>query len=138
MCFAQVLLLVFGVCFLCSELLALSKERWSYLRQGRHYLQLLVILLCLGVCGLHFTFLSLSANQLRHHRRHRHAFTDFHKVALIAETASNLAAVLLSILTIKVPAPPTGQNKGCRRGERTFAYKKFFSHSVFSQCQVFN
>ncbi|XP_058845967.1 polycystin-1 isoform X1 [Acipenser ruthenus] len=98
----MVLLLVFGVCFLCSELLALSKERWSYLRQGRHYLQLLVSLLCLGVCGLHFTFLSLSANQLRHHRRHRHAFTDFHKVALIAETASNLAAVLLSILTIKI------------------------------------
>ncbi|MGH0144935.1 UNVERIFIED_CONTAM: hypothetical protein FKN15_004376 [Acipenser sinensis] len=98
----MVLLLVFGVCFLCSELLALSKERWSYLRQGRHYLQLLVIVLCLGVCGLHFTFLSLSASQLRHHRRHRHAFTDFHKVALIAEAASNLAAVLLSILTIKI------------------------------------
>ncbi|XP_078257383.1 polycystin-1 [Rhinoraja longicauda] len=98
---SMVLLLLFSLVFLCTEAVAVSREGLSYFREGQRYLQLLVILLSALIPTVHFSRLRLSEVQLGRYKRDRGAFVSFHRVALLSETVTVLAALLLTILTMK-------------------------------------
>ncbi|XP_039595651.1 polycystin-1 isoform X2 [Polypterus senegalus] len=99
---SMVMLLVFGVCFLTSELWAVYRERGWYFQQGRRYLQVVIILLSLGIAGFYFAYISFLKSQLQCHRSRPNGFTDFRRVAQLFDVASSLSAILLTILTLKI------------------------------------
>ncbi|XP_067860482.1 polycystin-1 [Heptranchias perlo] len=99
---SMVLLLLFSLCFLFAEAVALSREGLAYFKEGRRYLQILVILLCILIPIFHFSRIRLAEGQLGHYEQNRRAFISFYRVALLAEVVTGLAALLLTILTVKI------------------------------------
>ncbi|XP_069785391.1 polycystin-1-like [Narcine bancroftii] len=98
----MVLLLFFGLIFLCVEAVALRSEGLPYFRTGQRCLQPLVILLSILVPTFHFRRLRVADVQLDRYMRNRRGFTSFHHVALLSETVTGLAALLLTLLTVQI------------------------------------
>ncbi|KAJ8399764.1 hypothetical protein AAFF_G00408690 [Aldrovandia affinis] len=98
----MVLLLVFALSFLGSELLAVVREQGRYLRHGRRCLQLLVSVLSLATALLRISFVYASASCLSQHGSQPQTFTNFHTAALLARMSSQLSALLLTLLVLKM------------------------------------
>ncbi|XP_035258644.1 polycystin-1 isoform X2 [Anguilla anguilla] len=98
----MVLLLVFALSFLGSELWAVVTEHGRGLRYGRQCLQLLVSVLSLATAVLRISFLYKSASCLSHHGSQPQTFTNFHSAALLARMSSQLSALLLTLLVLKM------------------------------------
>lgn len=63
-CILQVLLLISALIIVFRELCSMAAERAQYLRQCRHWLQLLLALLSLATAILQLCFLSLASSCL--------------------------------------------------------------------------
>ncbi|KAJ8363622.1 hypothetical protein SKAU_G00124530 [Synaphobranchus kaupii] len=98
----MVLLLAFALSFLGSELRAVVRERGRSLRHGRQCLQLLVSVLSLATAALRISFLYKSASCLSQHGSYPQTFTNFHSAALLARVSSQLSALLLTLLVLKM------------------------------------
>eukprot|EP00062_Callorhinchus_milii_P004488 gi/632943693/ref/XP_007887086.1/ PREDICTED: polycystin-1-like [Callorhinchus milii] len=98
----MVLLLLFSLGFLFGEGCDLRRERLAYFTEGWRYLQLLIILLCVLTSALHFGRLSSADVQFEHYKQNPWVFTNFYHVAFLAEVVTDLSAVLLTILTVKI------------------------------------
>ncbi|XP_048411204.2 polycystin-1 [Stegostoma tigrinum] len=98
----MVLLLLFSLCFLVAEAIALKRDSMAYFKEGHRYLQLLIILLCILIPGLHFSHIRLADRQLSLYKYNPQQFVSFYHVACLAEGVTSLAAFLLTILTLKI------------------------------------
>ncbi|KAG7491706.1 hypothetical protein MATL_G00006860 [Megalops atlanticus] len=97
----MVLLLLFALSFLGSELWAGIRQQGHCQHQGRRCLQLLVSLLSLATAVLHMSFLHVSASSLSQHGSQPQTFTNFHRAALLHRVSSQLSALLLTVLVLK-------------------------------------
>ncbi|XP_051889314.1 polycystin-1 [Pristis pectinata] len=118
---SMVLLLLFSLVFLCAEAAAMRRVGLPYFREGQKYLQLLVILLSTLIPTFHFSGLRLADVQLDRHKRNRWAFVSFYHVALLSEVVTDLAALLLTILTVKIIGQLRFFRRWCVFG-KTFRY----------------
>nr|XP_023692667.1 polycystin-1-like isoform X3 [Paramormyrops kingsleyae] len=100
-----VLLLLFALSFLGSELWAMVKEKSRYFRDFRHCLQLLVSLLSLGSAALRLSFLHVAASRLSHLRKQPRTFVSLHDAAQLAQLSCQLSALLLTLLVLKTVGP---------------------------------
>ncbi|XP_067914731.1 polycystin-1 [Heterodontus francisci] len=120
---SMVLLLLFSFCFLFAEVIALNREGLAYFKEVRRYLQLLIILLCMLIPAFHFSHIKVADRQLSHYKSNRRAFVSFYHVALLAQGVTSLAALLLTILTLKI----VGQLRFVRRW---CVFGKTFQHII--------
>ncbi|XP_051522562.1 polycystin-1 [Myxocyprinus asiaticus] len=97
-----VLLLLFALCFLSAEVWALIRKTSLYLKQAWCWFQPLSATLTLAAAVLRLYFLSSAKACLSRHRSQPTAFADFHSVATLARTSSQLSAVLLTLLVLKM------------------------------------
>ncbi|XP_056628016.1 polycystin-1 [Triplophysa dalaica] len=97
-----VLLLLFGLCFLSSEIWTLMRKPHHYLRQTGCWFQLLLAFLTLAAAVLRLYFLSTAESCLSRHRLQPDSFTDFQSAASLARKSSQLSAVLLTLLVLKM------------------------------------
>ncbi|XP_072882775.1 polycystin-1 [Hemitrygon akajei] len=118
---SMVLLLLFSFVFLCTEAVAMRRAGLSYFKERQKYLQLLIILLSILIPIFHFSRLRLADMQLDHHKRNRWAFVSFSRVALLSETATGFAALLLTVLTLKIVGQLRFFRRWCVFG-KTFQY----------------
>ncbi|XP_036382972.1 polycystin-1 [Megalops cyprinoides] len=98
----MVLLLLFALSFLVSELWAGIRQQGHCQYQGRLCLQLLVSLLSLATAVLRMSFLYVSASSLSQHGSQPQTFTNFHRAALLDQISSQLSALLLTVLVLKM------------------------------------
>ncbi|XP_040885354.1 polycystin-1 [Toxotes jaculatrix] len=97
-----VLLLISALLILFGELWSMVTERAQYLHQCRHWYQLLLALLSLATAILQFCFLSLGPSCVSKLRSQPDNFIDFHSAAFLAQRSSQCAAVLLTLLVLKL------------------------------------
>ncbi|XP_040924301.1 polycystin-1 [Betta splendens] len=97
----MVLLLVAALLIFFAEMWSLATERAQYLRQCKHWLQLLLALLSLATAVLHLSFLSLAASCVSELQSRPDGFISFHSAALRVQRSSQCAAVLLTLLLLK-------------------------------------
>ncbi|XP_044035256.1 polycystin-1 isoform X2 [Siniperca chuatsi] len=97
-----VLLLISALLILFGELWSLATERAQYLRQCRHWFQLLLALLSLATAILQLCFLSQATLCVSKLRSQPDNFVNFHSAALLAQRYSQCAAVLLTLLVLKL------------------------------------
>ncbi|XP_037611724.1 polycystin-1 [Sebastes umbrosus] len=97
-----VLLLISALLILFGELWFMAAERAQYLRQCRHWLQLLLALLSLATAILQLCFLSQATCCFSKLRSQPDSFINLHSAALLAQSCSQCAAVLLTLLVLKV------------------------------------
>ncbi|KAG7248235.1 hypothetical protein CRUP_018970, partial [Coryphaenoides rupestris] len=96
-----VLLFTSGLLFLAGEARAMATERAQYVRQGGHWLQLCVASLSLATAMLQLQFQSQASSCIQ--QSTADVFVDFHSVALLSARSSQCAAVLLTLLLLKLP-----------------------------------
>ncbi|XP_022598094.1 polycystin-1-like [Seriola dumerili] len=96
------LLLVSALLILLGQLWSMVTERAQYLHQCRHWFQLLLALLSLATVILQFCFLSLASSCVSKLRSQPDDFINFHSAALLAQRSSQCAAVLLTLLVLKL------------------------------------
>ncbi|KAF1374215.1 hypothetical protein PFLUV_G00247310 [Perca fluviatilis] len=97
-----VLLLVSALLILLGELWSVATERAQYLRQRKHWFQLLLALLSLATAILQLCFQSQATSCVSKLRSQPDSFMDFHSAALLAKRSSQCAAVLLTLLVLKL------------------------------------
>ncbi|XP_030255555.1 polycystin-1 [Sparus aurata] len=97
-----VLLLIAALLILFGELWFMATERAQYLCQCRHWFQLLLALLSLATAILQLCFLSQATSCVSKLHSHPDGFIDFHSAALLAERCSQCAAILLTLLVLKL------------------------------------
>uniref|UniRef100_A0A1A8M952 Polycystin cation channel PKD1/PKD2 domain-containing protein n=1 Tax=Nothobranchius pienaari TaxID=704102 RepID=A0A1A8M952_9TELE len=90
------LLIVFG------ELWSMLTERAQYFYQCRHWFQLLLAFVSLMTAFLQLWFLSLASLCVSKMQSMQESFIDFHSAALLAYRSSQCAAVLLTLLALKL------------------------------------
>ncbi|XP_029954702.1 polycystin-1 [Salarias fasciatus] len=93
---ASALLVLFG------ELRSVAAERAQYLYRCHHWFQLLLALLTLAAAVLQLRSQSLSSSCLSKFRARPRSFINFHRAALLAEKSSQCAALLLTLLVLKL------------------------------------
>ncbi|XP_067100237.1 LOW QUALITY PROTEIN: polycystin-1-like [Osmerus mordax] len=98
----MVLLLLCSLLLLSRELWAMATEHAQYLRQGWHWLQLFLASLSLATAVLRLNFLSQATSCLLQLRVQPLSFIRLHSAALLARRASQLAALLLTLLLLKL------------------------------------
>ncbi|CAB1338155.1 unnamed protein product [Coregonus sp. 'balchen'] len=96
----MVLLLLSALLFLGVELWAMATAQ--YVRQSWRWLQLLLTSLSLATAALRFCFLSQAASCLSQHRSIPDSFTEFHSAALLARRSTQISAILLTLLVLKM------------------------------------
>ncbi|KAM9425901.1 polycystin-1 [Pholidichthys leucotaenia] len=97
-----ILLLLSALLMLCGELWFAVTERAQYLGQCHHWFQLLLAFLSLMTSILQLCFLSSATMCVSQLRSHPDNFISFHSAALLAQTCSQFAAVLLTLLILKL------------------------------------
>ncbi|XP_034426558.1 polycystin-1 [Hippoglossus hippoglossus] len=97
-----VLLLISALLILLSELWSMVTEHAQYLHHCRHWFQLFLAFLLLATAILQFCFLSRASSCVSELRNRPDNFIDFHKAALLAQRSSQCAAVLLTLLVLKL------------------------------------
>uniref|UniRef100_A0A1A8UGE7 Polycystic kidney disease 1b n=1 Tax=Nothobranchius furzeri TaxID=105023 RepID=A0A1A8UGE7_NOTFU len=100
---------VLTICFCTSALLIVFGELWSmlterarYFYQCRHWFQLLLAFVSLMTAFLQLWFLSLASLCVSEMQSMQESFIDFHSAALLAYRSSQCAAVLLTLLALKL------------------------------------
>ncbi|XP_061520016.1 polycystin-1 [Phycodurus eques] len=93
---SSALLILFG------ELWSMANERSQYLCQGKHWLQLMLTALSLATSVLHLCFLSEATSCVSQLRSQPDTFINFHGPALLIQRSSQCAAVLLTLLVLKL------------------------------------
>ncbi|XP_067432834.1 polycystin-1 [Thunnus thynnus] len=97
-----VLLFISALLILFGELWSMAAERAMYLCQGQHWFQLLLALLSLATSILQLRFLSQATSCISKLRSQPDNFINFHSLALLAQKSSQCAAVLLTLLVLKL------------------------------------
>ncbi|XP_061564100.1 polycystin-1 [Cololabis saira] len=97
-----VILLISALLITAGELWSMVTERAQPVRQCRHWFQLLLAFLALATAVLQLFFLSVASSCLSKLRSNSEDYVDFHAAALLAESSSQCAAVLLSLLVLKL------------------------------------
>ncbi|KAM4623628.1 polycystin-1 [Polymixia lowei] len=97
-----VLLLLSALLFLLGELWAVATERAQYIHQGWRWFQLLLALLSLATATMQLCFVSQATSCVHQLRWQPDSFINFHSAALLAMRSSQLAAVLLTLLVLKL------------------------------------
>ncbi|KAF7653465.1 hypothetical protein LDENG_00082420 [Lucifuga dentata] len=97
-----VLLLLSALLILFGELRSIATERAQYLYQGRCWFQLLLGSLSIATATLQLCFLSQAKSCLLELRSQPDNFNNFHVAAFLAKTSSQFAAVLLTLLVLKL------------------------------------
>ncbi|XP_051795173.1 polycystin-1 isoform X2 [Acanthochromis polyacanthus] len=97
-----ILLLLSALIIFFGELWSMATECAQYLCQFHHWFQLLLAFLSLTTAMLQLCFLSISSSCLSKLRSHPDSFIHFHSAALLALTSSQCAAVLLTLLVLKL------------------------------------
>ncbi|XP_028975896.2 polycystin-1 [Esox lucius] len=100
----MVLLLLSALYFLGAELWAMATEHAQYLREGCHWLQLLLVSLSLATATLRICFLFQATSCLSQHHFRPDSFTEFHSAALLARKSIDISAILLTLLVFKMVA----------------------------------
>ncbi|KAM3591453.1 uncharacterized protein V6R79_002157 [Siganus canaliculatus] len=98
----MVLLLLSALLILSGELQSMTSECAQYLCQGRHWFQLLLVLLALAAAILQLCSLSKATSCISKLRSQPESFIDFQSAALLAQRGSQCAAILLTLLVLKV------------------------------------
>ncbi|XP_077358515.1 polycystin-1 isoform X3 [Festucalex cinctus] len=98
----MVFLLTSALLILIGELWSMARERVRYLCQGKHWLQLLLAALSLATSGLHLCFLSQVTSCVSQLRSQPDSFINFHGPAQLTKKSSQCAAVLLTLLFLKL------------------------------------
>ncbi|XP_039991901.1 polycystin-1 [Xiphias gladius] len=106
----MVLLLISSLLILFGEMWSMVTERVQYLHQFGHWFQLLLALLSLATAILQFCFLSLALSCVSKLQFQPDNFIDFYSAALLAQKSSQCAAVLLTLLVLKVNESLTARN----------------------------
>ncbi|XP_054860443.1 polycystin-1 isoform X2 [Amphiprion ocellaris] len=97
-----VLLLLSALIIFFGELWSMATERAQYLFPFHHWFQLLLAFLSLTTAMVQLCFLSLASSCVSKLRSHPDSFIHFHTAALLAQTSSQCAAVLLTLLVLKL------------------------------------
>ncbi|XP_059386846.1 polycystin-1 [Carassius carassius] len=97
-----VLLLLFALCFVSTEVWALIRKPSQYLRQAWHWFQPLLALLTLAAAVLRLYFLYTTASFISRHCSRPSCFADFHNAAILARKSNQLSAILLTFLVLKM------------------------------------
>ncbi|XP_073684860.1 polycystin-1 [Garra rufa] len=97
-----VLLLLFALCFVGAEVWALIRKPSQYLRQAWCWFQLSLALLTLAAAVLRLYFLYTTIAYFSRHRSQPSSFADFHSAATLARKSSQLSAILLTLLVLKM------------------------------------
>ncbi|XP_069373627.1 polycystin-1 isoform X2 [Paralichthys olivaceus] len=97
-----VLLLISALLLLLSELWSMVTEHAQYLHHCRHWFQLFLALLSLATAILQFCFLSHASSCVSELRNQPDNFINFNNAALLAQRSSQCAAVLLTLLVLKL------------------------------------
>ncbi|XP_054455423.1 polycystin-1 [Anoplopoma fimbria] len=97
-----ILLLISALLILFGELWCMATERSQYLPQCRHWFQLLLALLSLATAILLLCSLSQATSCVSKLRSQPDSFINFHSAALLAQRCSQCAAVLLTLLVLKL------------------------------------
>ncbi|KAK9530722.1 hypothetical protein VZT92_012210 [Zoarces viviparus] len=97
-----VLLLVSALLILSGELWSVAAERAQYVPQCRHWFQLLLALLSLATAILQLCSVSQATGCVSELRSQPDSFINFHSAALLAQRCSQCAAVLLTLLVLKL------------------------------------
>ncbi|XP_016095188.1 polycystin-1 [Sinocyclocheilus grahami] len=97
-----VLLLLFALCFVSAEVWALIRKPSQYLRQAWRWFQPLLALLTLAAAVLRLYFLYTTAAFISRHCSRPSCFADFHSAATLAKKSSQLSAILLTLLVLKM------------------------------------
>nr|XP_057917818.1 polycystin-1 [Doryrhamphus excisus] len=98
----MVLLLSASLLILFGEVRCVATERAQYLCRGKHWLQLLLAALSLATSVLQLCFLSQVASCLSQLRSQPNSFINFHGPALLTQRSSQCAAILLTLLVLKL------------------------------------
>ncbi|XP_054625121.1 polycystin-1 isoform X2 [Dunckerocampus dactyliophorus] len=97
-----VLLLSSSLLILFGEVRSMATERAQYLCEGKHWLQLLLAALSLATSVLQLCFLSQVTSCLSQLRSQPNSFINFHGPALLTQRSSQCAAILLTLLVLKL------------------------------------
>ncbi|XP_047466063.1 polycystin-1 [Mugil cephalus] len=97
-----ILLLISALLILFGELWSMATERAQHLIQCCHWFQLFLALLSLATAVLQLCCLSLATSCVSKLRSKPDSFVDFHSAALLAQRSSQCAAVLLTLLVLKL------------------------------------
>ncbi|KAL6094663.1 uncharacterized protein ACO6RY_16023 [Pungitius sinensis] len=97
-----VLLLISALLILCGELWSMATKHAQYLPRCRHWSQLLLALLSLATAIMQLCSLSQASCCVSKLRSQPDSFIDFHAAALLAQRCSQCAAVLLTLLVLKL------------------------------------
>ncbi|XP_059835038.1 polycystin-1 isoform X1 [Hypanus sabinus] len=97
----MVFLLLFVVYFTISEVLLMCHEGKAYFLQFWNYLQWSVIVLSVCCVAVHLKRAKIGDKQWAHYLANRDCFTNFYQMAQLSQVFTNLAAVLLFLLTVK-------------------------------------
>nr|XP_015215450.1 PREDICTED: polycystin-1 [Lepisosteus oculatus] len=98
----MVFLLAFAIYFLAREGMAVRREGCRYFAQPWNIAQWCTIALSLSTVVVHLSRVSLADRQWDTFLQHREGFTDFYKFAFQSTVFTELAAVLLFLLILKV------------------------------------
>ncbi|CAG5909761.1 unnamed protein product, partial [Menidia menidia] len=97
-----ILLLISALFIVFGELWSVVVERAQYVHRCHHWLQLLMALLSMATATLQLCSLSLSSSCVSELKIKPDNFIDFHEAASLAVRFSQCAAVLLSLLVLKL------------------------------------
>ncbi|XP_058477572.1 polycystin-1 isoform X2 [Solea solea] len=97
-----VLLLISALLILFGELWSVATERARHLNQCRRWFQLSLFLLSLATAVLQFGFLSAASTCFSTLQSQPDNFINFHSAAALAQRSSQCAAVLLTLLVLKL------------------------------------
>ncbi|XP_037133585.1 polycystin-1 isoform X2 [Syngnathus acus] len=95
-------LLACALLILIGELRSMANERAGYVCGGKHWLQLLSVALSLAASVLHLSFRSQATSCVSQLKSQADRFINFHGCAELTQRSSQCAAVLLTLLVLKL------------------------------------
>ncbi|TWW81623.1 Polycystin-1 [Takifugu flavidus] len=98
----SVILLLSALLTLFKEMRCISAERIQYFHQCKHWITLIFGLLSLTTAVLQFCFQSHARAYISKLQSHGDSFINFHHAACLAQRCSQSAAILLTLLILKL------------------------------------
>ncbi|XP_053712232.1 polycystin-1 isoform X2 [Synchiropus splendidus] len=98
----MLVLLISGILILLGELWCMSTERGQYLHRGEHWLQLLQVSLSLTTSLSHLCYRRLARSCISQLGKQQDIHINFQHPAALAQISSQSAALLLTLLVLKL------------------------------------